>query len=53
MADVTVTLKLTMPEAKALLNAADTGLRVIEALNLVKALGLTESAVNKLRAAAR
>lgn len=47
----TITLKLTKPEALALLNAADTGLRVIEALNLVKAIGLTEIAVRKLRAA--
>jgi len=53
MAEQIVTLKLTKPEALALANAADTGLRVIEALNLVKNLGLTESAVNKLRAAAR
>ncbi len=32
-AEPTVTLRLTKSEALALLNAADTGLRVIEALN--------------------
>lgn len=53
MAEGTVTLKLTKPEALALLNAADTGLRVIEALNLVKNVGLTEATVRKLRDAAR
>jgi len=53
MADEIVTLELTKPEALALLNAADTGLRVIEALNLVKAIGLTEAVVRKLRDAAR
>ncbi len=47
----TVTLKLTKPEALALLNAAETGLRVIEALNLIKSTGLTEEAMRKLRAA--
>ena len=53
-AEPTVTLKLTKSEALALLNAADTGLRVIEALNLVKgATALTEAAVRKLRDAAR
>ena len=52
MAEQMVTLKLTKPEALALLNAAETGLRVIEALNLVKNVGLTEVAVRKLRAAA-
>jgi hypothetical protein len=52
MADNEVTLKLSKPEALALLNAAETGLRVIEALNLVKNVGLTEEAVRKLRAAA-
>ncbi len=31
-----VTLKMTRPEALALLNAAETGLRVIEALGLAK-----------------
>jgi hypothetical protein len=51
MADNEVTLKLSRPEALALLNAAETGLRVIEALNLVKNVGLTEAAVRKLRAA--
>ena len=44
-----VILRLSKPEALALLNAADTGLRVIEALSLVRALGLTENAVRKLR----
>ena len=48
-----VTLKMTRPEALALLNAAETGLRVIEALNLVKNVGLTEETVRKLRGAAR
>lgn len=48
--DATVLLKLTKPEALALLNAADTGVRVIQALGLVKNLGLTEEAVRKLRA---
>jgi hypothetical protein len=52
MAEQTVTLKLSKPEALALLNAAETGLRVIEALNLVKNVGLTEEAVRKLRSAA-
>ncbi len=33
MAAEQVTLKMTRPEALALLNAAETGLRVIEALN--------------------
>lgn len=33
MAEASVTLKLTKPEALALLNAAETGLRLIEALN--------------------
>ena len=47
-----VTLTLTKPEALALLNAAETGLAVIEALNLVKATGLTEETVRKLRMAA-
>jgi hypothetical protein len=45
-----VTLKLTMPEALAL-NAAETGLAVIEALHLVRATRLTEETVSKLRAA--
>jgi hypothetical protein len=53
MAEATVTLKLTVPEAMALLRAADTGLRVIDTLGLVKDIGLTEAAVNKLRAVAR
>ena len=46
-----VTVKLTKVEALALLNAAETGLRVIEALGLVKATGTMEEAVRKLRAA--
>lgn len=53
MTDQQVTLKMTRPEALALLNAAETGLRVIEALNLVKNVGLTEESVRKLRDAAR
>jgi hypothetical protein len=48
-AETTVTLKLTKPEALALLKAAETGLAVIEALNLIKATGLTEGVVRKLR----
>ncbi len=52
MPETTVTLKLTKPEALALLNAAETGLRVIEALGLIKATGLTEKAVSDLRGAA-
>jgi hypothetical protein len=47
-----VALKLAKPEALALLNAAETGLAVIEALHLVKATGLTEATVRKLRMAA-
>jgi hypothetical protein len=42
--EATITLKLTKPEALALIHAADTGLRVIDTLGLVKALGLTETA---------
>lgn len=53
MAENQITLKLAKPEALALLHAAETGLRVIEALGLVKNLGLTEAAVRKLREAAR
>ena len=49
MAETTVTLKLTKPEALALLKAAETGVAVIEALDLIKALGLTKEAVRKLR----
>jgi hypothetical protein len=50
--DGMVTLRLTKPEALALLKAAETGLAVIEALQLVKATGLTEATVRKLRDAA-
>jgi hypothetical protein len=46
-----VTLRLTRVEAKALLNAAETGLKVIEALNLVANPVTTEEAIRKLRAA--
>ena len=46
-----VTLKLTRVEALALLNAAETGVRVIEALGLVKNTATMEEAVRKLRAA--
>jgi hypothetical protein len=53
LAEQQVALKMTRPEALALLNAAETGLRVIEALGLVKNLGLTEASVRKLREAAR
>lgn len=51
MADKTVTLTLTRPEALALLKAAETGEAVIVALNLVPNTGLMEAAVRKLRAA--
>jgi len=51
MAEQTVTLKLSVPEARALLKAAETGVKVIEALNLIQAIGLTESVVRKLREA--
>jgi hypothetical protein len=47
--ETTVTLKLSKPEALALLKAAETGLAVIEVLDLIKALGLTKEAVRKLR----
>ena len=43
-----VRLMMTRPEALALLNAAETGLRVIEALGLVKNVRLTEESVRKL-----
>ena len=46
-----VTLKLTKVEALALVSAAETGLRVIEALALVKNTATMEAAVRKLRAA--
>lgn len=51
MAEEIITLRLTRPEVLALEKAADTGLRVIEALGLVKNLGLTEAALRKLREA--
>jgi hypothetical protein len=47
--DPTVTLKLTKPEALALLKAAETGLAVIEALHLIRDTVLTERAVGLLR----
>ncbi len=46
-----VTLRLTRVEAFALVNAAETGLRVIEALGLVKHTATMDAAVRKLRAA--
>jgi hypothetical protein len=46
-----VTVKLTKVEALALVNAAETGLRVIEALGLVKNTATMEEAVRKLRRA--
>jgi hypothetical protein len=46
-----VAVKLTKVEALALVNAAETGLRVIEALGLVKNTATMEAAVRKLRAA--
>ena len=51
MTESTVRLTLTKPEALALEKAADTGLRVIEALGLIKNFGLTEQALRKLREA--
>ena len=53
MAVQTVTLKLTKPEALALLKAADTGADVIKALHLVPNTALIEAVVRKLRDAAR
>ena len=53
MTEPNVTLTLTKPEALALEKAADTGLRVIEALGLIKSLGLTHEALRKLREATR
>ena len=53
MAEATMMLKLTKPEALALLKAAETGVAVIEALNLVPNTGLIEAVVRKLRDAAR
>lgn len=44
-----VTLTLTKVEALALATAAETGLKVIEALNLVQATATMEEAVRKLR----
>jgi hypothetical protein len=49
MADKIVTLALTVSEARALLKAAETGVSVINALNRIPAMGLTESVVAKLR----
>ena len=46
-----IKVALTRVEALALLNAAETGLRVIEALGLVKNTGATEEAIRKLRSA--
>jgi hypothetical protein len=43
MADSEVTVALSNPEASALLGAVETGLRVIEALNLIRNVGLTTS----------
>ena len=51
--DGMVTLKLTKPEALALLKAAETGLAVIEALTLVKDTRLTEATVAARGAATR
>ena len=53
MAEPTLTLKLTKPEALALLKAAETGVAVIEALNLVPNTALIEATVRKLRDVAR
>jgi hypothetical protein len=47
-----VTLKLTRPEALALLNATETGFAVIEALHLVRATRLTKETVRRLWMAA-
>ncbi len=46
-----VPVTLSRVEAMALLNAAEVGVRVIEALRLVQRIGPTETSVNKLRAA--
>ena len=46
-----VAIKLTRVEAAALLNAADTGIRVIDALGLVQRTASTEAAITKLREA--
>lgn len=51
MAETMVTLKMTKPEALALLKAAETGVAVIEALHLVKNDSLIKEMVRKLRAA--
>lgn len=47
-----VTLELSRVEAQALLKAAETGLRVVEALDLVRNTGTMSEAVSKLRSAA-
>jgi hypothetical protein len=44
-----VALNLTRVEAAALLKAADTGIRVIDALALVQRTAATEAAITKLR----
>lgn len=49
--DAEVVLKLSKPEALALLKAAEVGVAVIEALHLVPAPALIEATVRKLRAA--
>jgi hypothetical protein len=46
-----VALKLARVEAAALLKAADVGIRVIDALNLVQRTAATEAAITKLREA--
>jgi hypothetical protein len=51
MAEQTVTLKLSKPEALALLKAAETGVAVIDALHLVPNPSLIETVVRNLRAA--
>jgi hypothetical protein len=47
----TITLKLSKPEALALLKAAATGVAVIDALHLIPNSGLIEAVVRKPRAA--
>lgn len=49
--DGEVARRLSKPEALALLKAAETGLRVIEALHLVPNPALIEATVRKLRSA--
>jgi hypothetical protein len=47
-----VALELTRVEAAALLKAADTGIRVIDALGLVQRTAAMDGAIEKLKSAA-